>query len=527
MSETVLRIVVCLATAPLFLAMAYKLFGVMTQSGYQNEKFFAWLKRKDNLFFNRLALLSGLMLLSVAVVSLAFSFLGENTARTISALPFFLFLILFVGADRKYALKVPVKATARVKRLAAVFILVSLVCSYLLLSVLCLLEKAVNKDLYTIFAYLPFCLTPTALPFLLMLANACISPCEKKRNEKFVKRMGQVLDETQITRIGVTGSYGKTSVKNILKTLLSEKFSVVCTPESYNTPIGVALTVKNEELKNKQIFIAEMGARKKGDIKELCEMVKPDFGVLTGVCAQHIQTFESLNEIISEKSELISSCKNPVVCGKEIFEKLGTTANAVPTENAENIALFADRTEFDFAVDGKTYYRVKTKLLGNAAVENIMLCVTLCLRLGMTGEEIARGVEKLEYIPHRLQLLTANGAYILDDGYNASEQSAKEAVAALKRFDGKKIIVTPGIVETGVLEEKINGKLGERLVGLDRVILVGDTLVGAVKNGYLSAGGDSEKLTVVPSLDDAKELLRSELLAGDCVLFLNDLPDIY
>ena len=156
-----------------------------------------------------------------------------------------------------------------------------------------------------------------------------------------------------------------------------------------------------------------------------------------------------------------------------------------------------------------------------------MLCVTLCIQLGMTGEEIARGIEKLDYTPHRLQLIKAGGAYILDDGYNASETSAKEALAALKRFDKKTIVVTPGIVETGVLEEQIGGKLGEWLVGIDKVILVGDTLVGAVKSGYLSAGGEKQNLVVVPSLDEAKEILKGELGEGDCVLFLNDLPDVY
>jgi UDP-N-acetylmuramoyl-tripeptide--D-alanyl-D-alanine ligase len=190
------------------------------------------------------------------------------------------------------------------------------------------------------------------------------------------------------------------------------------------------------------------------------------------------------------------------------------------------VELFATGTGFDFTVDGTTYH-AKTKLLGRAAVENIMLAITLCVQMGMTGEEIARGVEKLDYIPHRLQLIESAGAYILDDGYNASETSAKEAVAALKRFDGEKIVVTPGIVETGVLEEEINGKLGELLVGLDMVILVGDTLVGAVKNGYISAGGDVEKLQIVPTLDGAKEILRERLVAGGCVLFLNDLPDVY
>lgn len=524
MNETLLRVAVCLAVAPLFLAITYKLLGIMSQAGYKNGKFFAWLKRKDNLFFNRLSLLSGLMLLSVAVISLAFSFLGESVSLSLSAIPFFLFLILFVVADRKFALKVPVKATSRVKRLAVLYVFFTLCISYLVLAVLYAVEIVVDKPLYTVFSYLPFCLMPIVLPVVLALANGCIAPIENKRNQKFATRMGHVLDETQIIRVGITGSYGKTSVKNILKTLLEEKFSVVATPESYNTPIGIALTVQSEGFSKKQIFLAEMGARKRGDIKELCKIVKPDYGVLTGVCAQHVLSFGSLDEIVKEKSELIYHAKNPVVCGRKFYENLADKTNASESLKAENIQCFATHTAFDFTLDGKTYH-AQTKLLGNGAVENIMLCITLCAKLGMTGDEIAKGIEKLAYIPHRLQLIQAGDRYILDDGYNASEESAKEAIAALKRFDGEKFVVTPGIVETGILEEEIGGKLGELLVGLDKVILVGDTLVGAVKNGYVSAGGDVEKLVVVPTMDDVKEILKAN--AFGCVLFLNDLPDVY
>lgn len=119
--------------------------------------------------------------------------------------------------------------------------------------------------------------------------------------------------------------------------------------------------------------------------------------------------------------------------------------------------------------------------------------------------------------------------YILDDGYNCNEKGAAEAIAALQRFDGGKCIVTPGIVECGVLEEEINRALGKRIAeaGLDRVVLVGETLVGAVKSGYVSAGGDESKLFAEKTLCSAKDRLTEWVQAGDAVLFLNDLPDVY
>jgi UDP-N-acetylmuramoyl-tripeptide--D-alanyl-D-alanine ligase len=138
-------------------------------------------------------------------------------------------------------------------------------------------------------------------------------------------------------------------------------------------------------------------------------------------------------------------------------------------------------------------------------------------------------VEKLQPIPHRLQLMQSGGVYILDDGYNCNPKGAEEALAALNRFSGKKCLVTPGIVECGVLEEKINETLGRQIAqaNLDKVILVGDTLVGAVKSGYTAAGGEATKLSVVKTLDLAQEELSKWIKAGDCVLFMNDLPDVY
>jgi len=148
--------------------------------------------------------------------------------------------------------------------------------------------------------------------------------------------------------------------------------------------------------------------------------------------------------------------------------------------------------------------------------------------MGVSADEIAQGIAELEPVAHRLQLLENGGRYILDDAYNANEKGAKEAIDALKRFDGGKWLITPGIVEGGILEEEINRTLGEQIAKakLDRVILVGETLVGPVKTGYLTAGGDEGKLLVVKTLALAQKELAG-LNAGDCVLFLNDLPDAY
>ncbi len=506
--------------------------GVMQQCGYKNKSYWRWLRRKDNLFFNRLSVLALMLALATTVVSLCFSFLDDAWPLVLAAATYGLLCVLFIAASKKYALKVKTNYTGRAVRLFVLSTILNVAIAVVGFWGLKLLAEWNGSELYGLIAYAPLAILPILTPSALMAANAVASVFENGRNRKFVKRAGQVLNETQIIRVGVVGSYGKTSVKNILKTLLEEKYAVVETPMSYNTPMGLAKTVFSPEFAGKEILIAEMGARKQGDISELCALVKPDYAIFTGVCEQHIATFESMDGVWAEKSEILKQTAKKVVCGKSLQEKISQgdfeQEKIAYAMDAEEIALGATKTACTFTIDGEKV-QAEFPLLGAAAVENVALAVTLAKELGLTAEEIARGLSKLQTVPHRLALTEQKGVYILDDGYNCNPIGAKAALAALCRFEGGKCLVTPGIIECGVLEEKINETLGAEIAkaNLDKVILVGDTLVGAVKNGYLNAGGEKEKLAVVKTLDLAQAKLAEWLKTGDCVLFMNDLPDVY
>ena len=528
MSE-VYKIIASVVTAVLLCFATRAAIGAMQQSGYKVSPFFRWLKRKDNLFFNRLAVLSLCLALASAVTSLCFSFLGVKGGLFCAAVPFFVLCLAFVWSAEKYALKVPIKATGRFIRLFVAYLLLTAVIGYGVLYLLGWLAEWNGSKTYGLIAYLPFAVLPMLLPLILGLANGILSVFENARNRKFVKRAGQVLDESKIIRVGVVGSFGKTSVKNILKTMLSEKYSVVETPASFNTPMGIAKTVFSAEFTGKEVLIAEMGARKSGDIAELCALVKPDYAIFTGVCQQHIGTFGSIENVFTEKSEICRCGAKKVVCGNGLRAYITDGANGVLFANeVKNLSLQATKTAFVLEVCGQEI-AVETALLGEGNAENIALCAKLCQEMGLTAEEIARGIAKLTPVEHRLQLIENGGVYILDDGYNANPRGAKMAIDALARFGGEKCIVTPGIVECGILEEKINRELGENIAkaGLDKVILVGETLVGSVKEGYLAAGGEKEKLVLVKTLNDAQKALGDWVKAGDAVLFLNDLPDVY
>jgi len=538
MGEGVLvRIAACVVCATLLYRLSEKQLGAMQQSGYKNRTFLRWLSREDNLLFNRYSVLALCLVLASAVTALCFSFLGVTQAQLVSGIPFLALLLFACFADGKYALKVSTAQTPRLRRLSLVYFFFLACLSYIFIAFLTFLSAWNPSKLYDLIAFVPYGIIPLTMPFLLCLANAVAGLYDNAKNKRFINRATQTLKEKKLIRIGVVGSYGKTSVKNILKTLLAEKYAVIETPQSYNTPIGIAKTVFSDGFENAEVLIAEMGARKQGDIAELCAMVEPDFAIFTGVCAQHIHTFGSVENAFAEKSEIIKSGAF-TICSESLRARV---ENAFDEEHIAETVLFAGaervkderylptETQFTLCL-GEEEIKVSTPLLSHAAVENITLAATLAYEcLGLSVEQIQQGISKLAPIPHRLQLLKSGGAYILDDGYNSNPEGAKEAIAALSRFAGRKCVVTPGLVECGILEETLNAELGETLAkaSLDKVILVGDTLVGAVKTGYLTAVGNVDALSVVKTLDEAKDLLSKWVGEGDCVLFLNDLPDVY
>ncbi|MDE6273968.1 MAG: hypothetical protein K2L87_02860 [Clostridiales bacterium] len=512
-------------SAALFVLCTLPVIAILQQGGYSGKAFVRWYCRKGNMLPRRHNLLTLSLFLLTALFCLCFSFLGARYAGLVSAAPFCGTLALYVYASR-HALKVPLKRTGRALRLlVAYFILTAGVCFGILVG-LGYASEAIGKELVSLFRFVPLTLVPLILPFIAATANFIMKAYEVPRNRRYIARAKRKLAESKCVKVGITGSFAKTSVKHMAAQIAGTKFKVIATPASYNTPMGIAKTVFETGLAC-DVFFAEMGARRMGDISELCDMVSPDFGAVTGICPQHLETFLSLENIKSEKGVLAQRTKKCV---------LGSSASELPANDAfvygknfgaEEIICSADGTRFQLVLGGERI-PVETVLLGKHAAEDIALAAALCHLLGMTKEEIAAGVKEVKPISHRLEKLNGNGGVVvLDDSYNSNVEGAKDAVETLKLFTGKKFVVTPGLVELGVIEREENEKLGASLVGLDGVILVGETQVLPVRNGYLAAGGEEAKLKIVKSPTAATEAIAAELSAGDCVLFLNDLPDIY
>ena len=379
-------------------------------------------------------------------------------------------------------------------------------------------------------------------PLLALLVNALNRPLEKAVAAHFVRDAKRRLaDHPRLTVIGVTGSYGKTSTKYILGRLLSEKYDTLITPGSFNTPLGVVRTVREHLTPTTEIFVCEMGAKRVGDIAEICAIAKPTLGIITSVGPQHLNTFGSLENVVKTKFELadaVLAAGGTVVLNTDndlIREKSReipcVTVGRRPEADvrAEDIAVDRHGSSFTLRA-GDRVIPVRTKLLGAHAVTNIAAATAVALQLGLSDAEIKAAVAALTPVAHRLELKPfVNHALLIDDAYNANPEGSLAAVEVLGRFEGMRhVIVTPGLVELGEREEACNRALGAAAAAVcDELIFVGEQRSVPLAAGAREAGCPEEKIRVVRSFREALDRLKATADRNTVVLIENDLPDNY
>lgn len=392
---------------------------------------------------------------------------------------------------------------------------------------------------YYMLAFLPSILFFSEIS--LSLAIFVLRPIETAIKQRYIKKAKKVLDSRKdLIKIGITGSYGKTSVKNILTHMLRCKYNVLATPESYNTPMGICKSVKMLDDEH-EVFVAEMGARHVGDIKELCDMVHPRYAILTGINHQHIETFICIENTIKTKMELIDSLPSngfAVINGdselcsaaSDLIRVEFQAAGIKPKNDlkAENITVNEQGSRFDL-VGNNIRINCQTRLLGRHNVSNITLAACLALKLGVSVKEIAEAISSLTAVKHRLELMDAGGLLIIDDTFNANETGVKSALEVLSLFESRrKIIVTPGLVEQGNHAYTANFEVGKNIAEVcDLAIVIGKHRSRPIVDGLLSQNFPSANIIVKNSLEEAKSEFGKILRAGDIVLLENDLPDNY
>ena len=456
-----------------------------------------------------IAISSNLLLQIIALVALAFS--------------------IFINLPKRHA-KIPLKITGRILRLF---------CVELALITLAYLFKF-NDNCYIIKP----CILTIISPFICLVANFLLTPVEEIGRRRYINSAKKILESCpDLIIIGITGSYGKTSMKTYLYELLSKKYEVLKTPENYNTPLGIARTIKTELKPTHEIFICEMGAMWRGEIAECCELANPKLGIITSIGPQHLQTFGSLNNIIETKFELATAIQqnNGTVFlnfDNENIAKHKTSANVlkygVKTKKlnykAENLKTEEAGQSFTF-VDKDGSFNCETTLLGEHNIENLTGAIAVARYLGVSEKDIQFTVKRIKSAPHRLELNTHGNVNIIDDSYNSNPVSATLAVNTLCKFSGKHIVITPGLIELGDDEERYNQELGEHIAAQnpDYVYLVGKaSQAAAVEAGLMAKKFSAHNIQFVNSPQEAVNYAKARYPAEKLnILLLNDLPDNY
>lgn len=510
---------------------------VFQLEGYKSNEFRHWLGDR----FNRVVLRLSHKLALAGLVAGFFGFFYGDAFWT-AAILFPLWAVFFASSRlyRSERQKKPLKYTARMKRLLG---------TSATLTAIPVIAGAVvwaSTGLEGAFWYLVgFFLADFGAPLWVLLAALVLRPVESSIQQGFKRQArGRLSDRRNLTIVGITGSYGKTSVKFIVAEMLKQRYNVLATPSSYNTPMGICLVVNEKLRAEHQVLVLEMGMRYRGDIRELCQLAQPDIAVVTAVGIAHLESMGSIENIAAEKGDIVECMKPSGTAvlnaddervdamqsrAKGSVRRVGIDRDDVDI-SAHDVAYSAEGASFIVRDETGEERRFTTKLLGRHNILNILLAVAVGREMGLRLRQMSYAVERLEPVEHRLHLRLEGSVTIIDDAFNSNPVGARNAVEILGQFNaGRRVIVTPGMVELGPRHWEENRIFGEHIArhDIDLAILVGDEQTRPIQEGLRAEAYPEDRLKVVSSLFDAQELLKSYLRAGDTVLYENDLPDQY
>ena len=456
---------------------------------------------------------------------------------TISIVTFIVLYLLFIGLFRKRKVidKKPLVVTSRIKRL---FFTMSIIYFILIIPFIIIF----NTD-RIVYCYLILGLITYLNYFVVMTANVINKPIEKVVYLYYKNKALKKLKKMNIPVVGITGSYGKTSSKNIINDILNVKLNAFSTPKSFNTPYGLINSINNYLDKFNDIFIAEMGAFKIGEIKQNCKIVHPKYGIITKIGDAHLETFGSKENIMKGKFELVESLPIDglaILNGDDEYQlkyKIKNNCNVkwIGIENkdvdlyATNIKLSGNGTKFDCVFKGdKNKYEFNTKLLGMHNVYNILAGILLGHELGLSIEELKAGVNSIKTIEHRLELKKYGNINIIDDAYNSNPVGSMRALEVLSYMDGTKIIVTPGMIELGKKQYELNYEFGENISKVcDYVILIGKKQTKPIYDGLINSNYDKKKIFILNDVRESFTIMNRLAKGSTYVLLENDLPDLF
>ncbi|MCH4208387.1 MAG: UDP-N-acetylmuramoyl-tripeptide--D-alanyl-D-alanine ligase [Solobacterium sp.] len=436
-----------------------------------------------------------------------------------------------INQERKKTYIKPLVYTGRVKRQIAVMaVLYALILIFLL--------DPLNS--VSLWGVLALCLIG---PWLMIYPVGWITaPIEHGVQQWYLNdAKKQLQNHTGLVTIGITGSYGKTSTKNVMQAVLSEQFNSLMTPASYNTPMGITRTIRQYLKPIHQVFVCEMGADKVGDITELMNLVHPSIGVVTSIGPQHLSTFGSQENIIKEKMQMIEllpedglgilNYDNEFIRNYHLVNPVHCVSYAIDYANADYRA-----EEIHYSISGSSFTLVhgaeripfETKLLGKLNILNILSAIAASRYLNVAWPVIQRGVKQMKQVEHRLEQKQINGLHFIDDAFNANPSGAAMSLDVLSGMPKKRWIVTPGMIELGARQDEINHDFGAQMKNkADEVILVGRKQTEPIYAGLKDSQFDLDHVQVVDTVKEAFAYVYAHASKEDVILLENDLPDAF
>lgn len=343
--------------------------------------------------------------------------------------------------------------------------------------------------------------------------------------------------------VGITGSFGKSSTKEFLYELVEDNFFALKTDENLNTDIGIAKKILKDLKKQHELFVVEMGAHQKGQIKASCRIARPDVAVLTGIGKQHLALFGSLKKTVEAKFELVDSLKphstvflngeNALLKEKikdeayKDLSKIFCTIEKGGNFSARNIQTLKGRLSFNFYQDDKNLGRMEAPLVGRQNITNLILALACAFWLGVSFEDLQKKVRNLQPLEKTMKVKKGRGGVdVLDDTYSASPKGVEAALSHLRHWEGKKVVVMPCLIELGKESEVLHEKLGEKIGEVcDLMIVTNDDYFKFLRRGALASGMKEENILQVRNVEEIKKKIKPFLKEGNIVLLESRVPD--
>lgn len=355
-------------------------------------------------------------------------------------------------------------------------------------------------------------LIPLMISHLLSLAYETIA------FEGYKKMARQKLDANKNLKvIAITASYGKTSIKNFLFQMITPHFKAYMTPRSVNTLGGIIKDI-NESLPSEcEVYIVEAGARAKGDIDEITRLVNPHIAIVGKIGEQHLEYFKTLENIRNTKMELLNSSRLEKAFVHESAQvKTNKYAQVFGSDLSDIVATF-EGTTFAMNINGIEEH-FTCNLLGDFNALNLGACIHVCLELGLSIEEIKQSIAHLKGVEHRLEKIEAGGKLIIDDSFNGNFDGMISSYDLASTYPGRKVIITPGIVESTL---EANQLLAKKIDSVFDLVI----LTGTINLNILDTNINKTEKILVSDKSTLETILAQYTKAGDLILFSNDAPN--